>query len=145
MVCDKYLDKAKSCKSKKQLFDLACDINGSSFLCESKSLDLDTIEKEFEKYINGRCKNTLANNEDFYTSAIYCKHEGNVYVDTTLTTFLGCKGRVEIENYTSAFIFVDGNSDLVIYCPQKSMVKVEVFNGGKVKVVGEGRIKVVYK
>lgn len=145
-VCNTYTDKAKSCKSKKQLFDLACDINSSKFLCESKTLDLDIIEKEFAKFINGKCKNTLANNSDgIYTSAIYCKHEGRVYVDTTLTTFLGCKGEVELENYGCAFVLIDGKSDMVIYCPPKSMVRIEVYNGGKVKALGEGKIKITYK
>ena len=145
-VCEAYTEKAKSCYSKKQLFDLACDINSVQFLCESKTLDLDVIEGEFAKYINGRCKNTLANNTDgIYTSTIYCKHKGNVYIDTTVTAFLGCKGKVELQDYGCSFLFVDGNSDLVIYCPPHTMVKVEVFNGGKVNVIGEGKIKVTYR
>lgn len=145
-ICEEYTDKVKGCHSKKQVFDLACDINSAKFLCESKSVDLDAIEQEFGKYINGNCKNTLANSKDgIYTSAIYCKHEGNVYVDTTVTAFLGCKGKVELENYGCSFLFVDGTSDLVVYCPQKTMVKVEVFNGGKVNVIGDGKVKVTYK
>lgn len=145
-VCEAYTEKAKSCQSKKQLFDLACDINGSIYLCESLSLDLKVIEREFSKYINGKCKNTLANNtDDIYTSAIYCNYTGNVYADTTITTFLGCTANVELEEYTSAFVFVDGKSDLVVYCPSTSMARIEVYNGGKVKAIGEGRIKVKYK
>jgi hypothetical protein len=147
-VCDEYTAIAKGAKSKKQLYALACDINSASFLCESRSLDIDVIASEFERYINGKCKETLATTEGVgscYTSAIYCKHEGNVFVDTTLTTFLGCKGKVEIQDYASVFLFVDATSDLLIYCPQKTLAKIEVYNGGKVKVVGEGRFKIVNK
>ena len=145
-VCEEYTNKAKSCYSKKQLFDLACDINAAQFLCASSTLDIETIEREFSSFLNGKCKNTLATGEDgMYTSTIYCRHSRNVYADTTVTTFLECSGEVELEDYMCAFFFVDGKSDLVVYCPPKSMVRIEVFNGGKVKAVGEGKIKIVYK
>lgn len=145
-VCEAYTSKAKGCYSKKQLFDLACDINGAQYLCESKTLDIDVIEKEFANFINGRCKNTIVNTTDGeYTSAIYCKHNENVYVDTTLTTFLGCKGKVELKEYGCFFLFIDSTSDLIVYCPPTTMVKVETYNGGKVNVVGEGKIKVIHK
>lgn len=146
LLCAEYAEKVRSAKSKKQLFDIAADINGLVFLCEQEQLNLDMIQEDFLKYLNGKCKVVLSHGSDgAYTSAIYCQYNDTIYADTTLTAFLDCKGSVEVPTYGCGMLFVDGKSDLIINCPDTTSLKIEVYNGGKVTIIGNGKTKVVYK
>lgn len=148
-ICDRYRAQIPSLNSKKQLYEFACDINAASFLCETEhdSLPYDVILSEFDRYINGACITTQVSNKgDEYTSTIYCCYEGDVNIDTTVATFLGCKGELFINDYHYALIFIDKGCDIKLNCSEKGKAIVTIFGDAKVEFVENNKnIKVKRK
>lgn len=85
-LCDTFAQRWSNCKSKKQLYDLACDINSLSYMAEmiakGYGLSSDYLVKEFGQFLNGKC--TYKSREDGYTSQMYCQYDGSeIEVKTT--------------------------------------------------------------
>lgn len=94
-LCDAFSERWSNCKSKKQLYDLACDINSLQYLCESIckgwGLSADYIATEFAPFVNGKC----VFKGDGYTSCIWCQPDTNIIkIDTTATLAIGFNGTV---------------------------------------------------
>lgn len=125
LICDE-IDKIRAAKSKKQLFEVCCGAKGIDFLPMMRSkghpLSYDVINEEFGRYINGKHK------PDFgYTSAIYCKHNENIHIDTTVVCLLSCDCELIVAENNVTQIVVDQNSKIRIFCPKSSKVIVEYF------------------
>lgn len=142
-LCGGYSDKVERAKSRLSLFEIACDANGISYLCEMDSkgfpLPYEIILRDFKSYINGRCKPVFKNDKgNGYTSAIYCCYSDDsfVNVDTTLSCFLGCKLELNIMENDFVKIYADKNCELKINCPKNAACIVEYWKGAKVEIDG---------
>lgn len=125
-VCGEYSAAWDSCIGKKQLFDLACDVNGADYLCgaiaQGWGLSPQYISEKFSHYLNGKyiCK------AKDYTSQIYCQYKGDMICDTTLLVLIDCDIEVQIPRFHFCEIYVTGNS------------KVSLVGQGSAIVVGYG-------
>lgn len=111
--------------SNKQLFDIACDSNGASYLCQMESkghaLPYEVITSRFRSFINGRyVSEHKGKNGNTYTSKVYCCFNGKIKADTTLLTILGCKCDLIVEENHIIQIYADKNTELSISCPKSS-------------------------
>ena len=96
-LCDTYAQKWDGCRSKRQLFDLATDINSLSYIAETTAkgygLTSKFIHDEFSQFINGR----YISSHDGYTSAIYCLCDNDeITVNTTAVLIIGFNGLINI-------------------------------------------------
>lgn len=140
LLCGAYTAKVDEAKSKARLMDLCLDANGASWLCEMDAkgmpLPYDTILNEFKPYLNGRYVGKFYNKSGKlgYTSSIYCcfSDYDSIDIQTTLTTFLGCKSEIWVSGNDFVRIYADKNCELVVYCPPTSRCIVEYWNGAKI-------------
>lgn len=146
LLCDEYIEKVRSAKSKKQLFEICADSNGVSFLAEMRAkgcpLPYETIWEDFERYINGKYKPEF---EEGYTSSIYCQANDakDIIVDTTVVCFLSCINEVHIKPFNITRIVVDQNCVLKIFCPPNTKATIEVYGDGEVYIMeGIDRVKI---
>lgn len=96
-LCGPYAQKWDSCGSKKQMIDLALDINSLAFIAESTAkrigLTASFIKREFSQFINGK----YINSNDGYTSSIYCQYENDeITVNTAAILVIDYKGLITI-------------------------------------------------
>lgn len=150
LLCEEYTNKANKVKGKKALFDLVCDSNGVSFLCEMRAkgfpLDYDVIKEEFGRYINGKCKPSFETPTmtSTYTSSLYCNLGGEeaIVVDTTLACLLGCECEVRIAPFNFSRICLDQNSKIKLFCPPTSKVIIETWGEEDLITIVEGEDRV---
>ena len=120
LICEKYKDDVSDAKSKKELFDIACCIDGAEFLAEKahegNGLPVETMEAEFKNFINGRYKAVYRdeNGKQLYTSCMYIGNENPIVVDTTVTVLFGCKCVVEVPVDRHAILVLGYGSDISI-------------------------------
>ena len=120
LICENYKDSVSDAKSKKDLFDIACCIDGALFLAEKgnnrEGLPLEVMEREFKNFINGKYK-AVYENEDgklLYTSCMYIGYENPIVVNTTVTVLFGCKCIVEVPADKHAILVLGYGSDISI-------------------------------
>ena len=120
LICEKYKDDVSDAKSKKDLFDIACCVDGALFLAEQENngegLHLEVMEREFKNFINGRYK-AFYKDEDgklLYTSCMYIGCEEPIVIDTTVTVLFGCKCIVEVPADRHAILVLGYGSDISI-------------------------------
>ena len=136
-LCEEYKSKVGGAISKKQLMDVVLDANGAKYIPEMQSqgytLPYETILKEFGNYINGR----YVSQQNGYTSEMYCCYcdESFIEVRTTQTILLGCSTVLYIKENTIVQILADKNCDLIIHCPRTSKVRIDCWDGAKIKVL----------
>lgn len=142
-VCADYTDRIKDAKSKKDLFDFACEIGGAKFLMSMQNkgcgLSMDTIKEEFKNFINGKCKPVLKsrNSDDTYTSSFYCDYNEDIEVDTTVTVLLGCCSKIKVKDGNVAIIIADNSAHYCVeHNPSRSQVL--IFGG---YITNEGTIR----
>lgn len=118
-MCSEYYDKWDSCRSNKQIMDMALGVKAVDFLCDSIAkgwgISPEYITERFKSFINGR----YVSEQKGYTSKMYCKHIGNVIADTTIVTLI--------------------DSDIVLNVPNISICEVYCTGKCKITVFGEGR------
>lgn len=96
-LCQEYTDKVDNAGSKKSFMDIAIDINGMPWLCESIcrgwGLTPEYIAKEFAPFNNGRYIR-----QDGYTSAMYCQppEDKEITIETTAALIIGHNGVITI-------------------------------------------------
>lgn len=96
-LCDVFAQRWSACKSKKQLYDLACNVNSLAYLAEmiakGYGLSAEYLTTEFGQFLNGKC----IYGADGYTSCLYCNPEDSeIAVDTTAALIIGFKGTINI-------------------------------------------------
>lgn len=139
ILCAEYTEKVKHAVSKKQFVDIVLDANGIDWLQEmddkGKSLPYEVILSEFKNYINGNYIATYGSIHK-YTSALYCcyNESNKLEINTTLTSFLGCKLDVYINENDYVYLYCDKNCELTIHCPATSKCKIEYREGAKIFV-----------
>lgn len=120
LICENYKDEVSNAKSKKDLFDIACCVDGALFLAEKENngegLPLEVMEREFKNFINGRYKAVYRdeNGKQLYTSCMYIGVDTSIVVDTTVTVLFGCKGVVEVPADKHAILVLGYGSDISI-------------------------------
>lgn len=97
-LCDTFAQKWSACRSKKQLYDLACDVNSLEYLADmiarGHGLPPEYLTKEFGQFLNGK----YIHKDNGYTSCIYCQPpEDAIKIGTTATLIIGFKGAVVVE------------------------------------------------
>lgn len=151
LLCGNYQQKTVDAQSKLHLMDIVLDANGASYLCEMQSkgfeLPYETILKEFKSYINGRYVAEFRNEKgNGYSSTIYCCYNGDVDINTTSTTFLGCKALIKVKPYDFVQIYADSNCHLTINCPSTSRVKIDYWGNTTIEIDNKedaGRIDLI--
>lgn len=118
-MCSEYYGKWDSCRSNKQIMDMALCVKAVDFLCDSIAkgwgISPEYISERFKSFINGR----YVSEQKGYTSKMYCRHSGNVTADTTIITFI--------------------DSDVVLNVPKNSICEVYCTGKCKITIFGEGR------
>lgn len=150
-LCAEYKRMADDSADKRQLVDIAMDANGMKYLCEMRSkgfeLPYDFITKNFAPYINGRYTATTRskNGKGSYTSAIYCKCEHPVLVETTITTFLGCECDAYIKPNTIAIIYADSNCKITLHCPKTSRAYLDYWGNADIEADNNVKVRKQYE
>jgi hypothetical protein len=146
LICDRYLPKVLSARSRKQYMDAVLNINGMSFLCDmadaGHKLPYEVIKSEFKAYLNGRYIATNASVSGAYTTAMYCgvNKPSEITVNTTLTGIFGCDCVVNIPSNTVAHLCVDECSKVAIVLGDNSKCHVDVWGRGSVSHIYGDRV-----
>lgn len=140
LICEEYKNKIFKRRSKLNIIQTVLDANGVSFLQEMNEkgfgLPYEVIMKQFKSYINGRYKAEFSKGDRiFYTSRLYCCYQEEVLIDSTVTTLLGCKCDITIEDYDFVKIYLDSNCDVRINCPKNARCLVEYWGKAKIEIV----------
>lgn len=140
LICEEYKNKIFKRRSKLNIIQTVLDANGVSFLQEMNEkgfgLPYEVIMKQFKSYINGRYKAEFSKGDRiFYTSRLYCCYQEEVLIDSTVTTLLGCKCDITIEDYDFVKIYLDSNCDVRINCPKNARCLVECWGKSKIEIV----------
>ena len=134
-LCGKYADMWSDDKSKRQLFEIACDTNGAEYMAQSLSegwgLSTDFIEEKFKPYINGKyiCKyrNSKGNG---YDSLMLCKYDEKKFnVNTTLLCVLDSNTELHIASNHFCRIYVAGTSYIHVELGNDSGCEIIVYGG----------------
>lgn len=96
-LCEVFSQRWADCKSKKQLYDLACDVNSLAYIadmiCRGYGLSEEYLTREFGQFLNGKC----VYDKDGYSSCIYCRPpEGEITISMTAILVIGFDGRIII-------------------------------------------------
>ena len=129
-LCDTFAQKWSNCKSKKQLYDLACNVNSLSYLAEmiakGYGLTPDYLSREFGQFLNGKC----IYNGDGYSSCIYCRPpEDEIDITTTAALIIGFEGNIIVDRLISELYFVNSN----VTINNGGIVKVFLYNSNVIK------------
>lgn len=118
-LCSEYSQKWDECKSYKQVIDMALDVKGVDYLCDTISkgwgITYDVILDKFGNFINGK----YISHQDGYTSKMYCDYEGDVETNTTLICLI--------------------SSNIVLSLLPNSLCEVYVTGKCNIEVKGDGR------
>lgn len=113
-LCAEYSEKWDSCKSKKQLIDLALEAKGVDYICDAIAkgwgISPRYISYIFSSFING--KYVFDNSK--YTSEMYCKYSGIITCRTTILTLIDCDVRVIIPDGRICEIYATGNTKIAM-------------------------------
>ena len=141
-LCDKYAEMWTDKKSKRQLFEMACDVNGAEYMAQSLSegwgLSTDFIEDKFKAYINGKyiCK-YFNEHGNGYDSTMLCKYKEKRFdLDTTLLCVLDSETEIHVSQNNICRIYVAGRSYIHIVIEEGLACEVIVY-GGEPMVTGD--------
>lgn len=133
-VCEKYGERWDNCVTKKDFFDLACEVQGAQFLVKAISegwgISPSAIVEDFPRMINGGYIAEVATpSGKSYDSQILCRYEGGRYkCATTVCAIIDTRATIEIAENCVCELFVDATSDIRIVCPVSSKVRVETYS-----------------
>ena len=117
-LCAEYSQIWDSCKSNKQLVDMAFGAKGADYICDTIAkgwgISPDYICSRFGNFINGK----YISKQKGYSSKMYCQFTGEISADTTLITLID----------SDASVTLPKNCLCEIYCTGKC----------KINVTGEG-------
>lgn len=150
-LCDNYTNMWADGKSKRQLFELACDVNSIKYMAKSLSegwgLSPVFISDKFRAYINGKYICEYKNEKrGCYTSTMLCGYkEDSFNTNTTLLCVLDSKTTLNIKSNHICEIYVAGNTYLDIQVGENSKVYLFVY-GGEPLITGDiDKNKVIIK
>ena len=123
-LCSEFIKIWDSCKSKKQLMDMALGAKGVDFLCasiaEGWGISPESLAYDFEPFMNGRYVRDI----DGYTSKMYCRFMGKVIADTTIVTLIDSEVKLEVPKSSICEVYcagdcsidVKGDGEVVFIC-----------------------------
>lgn len=141
-LCQEYTSMWNDEKSKRQLFELACDSNSVSYmtkaLFEGWGLSPEYIADKFKSYINGKYICKYKNDKDNgYTSTMLCKYEEeSFFVDTTLLCILESCTTIKIKPYHICKIYISGDSKINVELGENSRCYIYIY-GGETLLTGD--------
>lgn len=141
-LCENYTEMWSDEKSKRQLFELACDANSVEYMAKSLSegwgLSPEFISDKFKAYINGKYICEYKNDKGHgYTSAMLCDFEGESFeVNTTLLCVLSSKTGLHIKPNHLCKIYVSGESYIDLKLGENSRCYLYVY-GGEPMIIGD--------
>lgn len=133
-VCEKYGERWDNCVTKKDFFDLACEVQGAQFLVKAISegwgISPSAITEDFPRMINGGYVAEIATSDGkTYDSQVVCQYAGGSYkCATTVCVVIDTRATIEIAENCVCMLFVDATSDIRIVCPASSKVRVESYS-----------------
>ena len=142
-MCDKYKDKFGRAISKRDMFNIMCDINGLGYLCgidESNKhyvLPYEEMVNKFGSYING----AYIANLDGYTSKLYCCYCDTepIKADTSLLGIFGCGDvTVNVPDNAICRLYLDRNSRATVNTGEGSICICN-YAGDTVRWQGKGK------
>ena len=142
-MCDKYKDKFGRAISKRDMFNIMCDINGLGYLCgtdpanEHYVLPYEEMVNKFGSYING----AYIANLDGYTSKIYCCYCDTepIEADTSLIGIFGCGDvTVNVPDNAICRLYLDRNSRATVNTGEGSICICN-YAGDTVRWQGKGK------
>lgn len=137
-LCDEFAQKWSDCKSKRQLYGLACNVNSLAYLAEmiakGYGLSSEYLQKEFGMFLNGKC---IHNDAEGYSSCIYCKSDGEIDISTTCALIVDCRAVIRVDRAMCELYIV--NSEVRIDAEDGCNANVYLYNsqaehGGSVSV-----------
>lgn len=141
-LCEKYAEMWSDDKSKRQLFEMACDANGAEYMAQSLSegwgLSTDFIEEKFKAYINGKyiCRYFNARGNG-YDSAMLCRYKEKKFnLETTILCVLDSDTKIHVAKNNICRIYVAGKSYIHIILEEESKCEITVY-GGEPMITGE--------
>lgn len=146
-VCEEYGGRWSGCVTKKELFDLACEVQGMLFLVKAVSegwgISPEVIVKEFPRMINGGyIARVETKRGKHYGSQIICRYDEPSFVcDTTVCAVIDSHTTITIAKNIGCLLFVDKASEIEIICPDSGRVKVETYSD-KVTTNNKDRVKI---
>lgn len=143
LICERYLPMVLSARSRKQLMDVALDVNGIGFLCDmisiKKGLPYDVMSTEFAPYVNGRYIHINASSSGSYSASMYCgvKSPLSITTSTTLIGIFNCKCDVHIPKNHVVQLCVDSNSAVNVVLEPDSKCYIDLWDGGNISYEGD--------
>jgi hypothetical protein len=126
-MCDRYAVLWDECGSKKGLMDLALTSQGIDFVCDGIAkgwgISVEEIERRFGRYINGAY---VHEDDDGYSSVMYCGYEGSIDVDTTLVVLIDSDVVLSVPDWLVCDIYASGK------------VNISIVGGGRVRLIAYG-------
>lgn len=132
-ICDIYSERWDLCGSKADLFSLACEVQGASYLVKSVSegwgISPESICESFPDFINGRFVAHVTNSKGRkYDSQMLCMAEGFFDCGTTVCSVIASDVTLRIAPNTISFVFIERRSRVRIICPESSRALVETYS-----------------
>lgn len=147
-ICADYIDRWRSAKSRKELFDMGCSIQGMEFLVRCMDagygFSADEICSIFGAYLNYRYISVQhKETEREYDGAIWCRNTGPITAGVTCTAILCCNADVVIKPFHVCHLFVDRESCIKVICPATSIAIIHSDGSHIDTSQCEGRVKTV--
>lgn len=148
LICERYLPAVDAARSRKQYMDIALDVNGMAFLCDTaasgRGLPYDTMCAEFGPYLNGRYIGSKNSTDNAYTSSLYCSMDdpSGITINTTLTGFFNCHCDVNVPKNKVCQLYVDNASNVNVIVPDDGKCYVDVWGGGVVRFSSPDKVVV---
>lgn len=114
-MCDEYYDRWDSCRSNKQIMDMALGVKAVDFLCDSIAkgwgISSEYISDRFKSFINGK----YVSKQKGYTSKMYCKFDGDITADTTIVTLIDSVVVLNVPNTSICEVYCTGKCKITVY------------------------------
>ena len=114
-LCAEYTEKWNDNLSRKRLIDMALEVKGADYLCDSISkgwgVSPEYISDKFNPYINGKYIAKLQG----YDSMMFCNYKGSITSNTTLLILINCDIKIEFPSNHISEIYCTGKCNINVY------------------------------
>ena len=113
-LCAEYSQIWDSCKSGKQLADMAFGAKGADYICDTIAkgwgISPDYICSNYSSFINGK----YISQQKGYTSKMYCKYNGDITADTTLIILIDCEANLLLPDVGISEVYCTGKCNISV-------------------------------
>lgn len=111
-LCQEFTRIWDSCKTSKELMDMALCSKGCDYICDSIAkgwgISPSYISKKFKYLINGN----YVSKQHGYESEMFCQYKGLVIARTTNIVLIDCDMEITIPKFFRCDIYVSGKSNI---------------------------------